>query len=70
VEADKKITSHQLKLLQSTNSKLVAAQITGMTAHLEQSLPQLLEARQKAGAAMIAGSLPQQIQAVKDRATR
>jgi hypothetical protein len=70
VEAADKVTNHKLKLLQSANGQMVKAQISGMSAHLEQSLPQLLEARQKAGAAMIAGSLPQQIQAVKERANR
>ena len=63
-----KLTKHQMKLMQSTNKKAIAAQIAGMDEQVEKSLPALLESRQKAGQRMITSSNAQFILDVKSRA--
>jgi hypothetical protein len=65
VEGQIAIGRKQISLMESTQKKLVNAEIKGMEAGLKKTLPVLLEARQQAGQAQISGYLD----SVKQRAS-
>lgn len=66
IEGQVDIGKKQISLMESTQKKLVRAEIKGMEAGLKKTLPALMEARQSAGASQITGYL----QSVRDRASK
>lgn len=66
IEGQIAIGKKQIALMESTQKKLVKAEIKGMTEGLKKTLPALMEARQNAGAKQIGGYL----QSVRQRAAQ
>ena len=66
IEGQIAIGKKQISLMESTQKKLVKAEIKGMEAGLKKTLPALLESRQQAGQNQISGYL----QSVRQRAAK
>lgn len=66
IEGQIAIGKKQISLMESTQKKLVKAEIKGMEAGLKKTLPALLESRQQAGQQQISGYL----QSVRQRAAK
>ena len=66
IEGQIAIGKKQITLMESTQKKLVSAEIKGMQAGLKKTLPALMEARQSAGESQISGYL----QSVRQRASK